>query len=91
MPQMELPFDTVRITIITNKQYNRKLRLSEVTVTIYEEDMFAVINVEYCGKWDRGLYSRMRERAREAYRLRHIRPYGEEYWTPDGSVYYLVD
>ena len=91
MSQLELPFETTKITYIANKKYNRRLKLYEVTVTLYVDDMFAYLTIEYCGRFYPALLTRMNDRLREAYHLRHTRPFGDEYVTEEGTVYYFVE
>lgn len=91
MSQLELPFETTELRIEVRKEYNRKLRLSTVLVTLYEDWDFPVIFMTYTGKWSRQLSSRMVARVHEAHRLRNVRPFGDQYMTPDGEVFYMCE
>lgn len=91
MEQQALPFDTTSFKFIEDSHYNRRLKRRHIGVTLFVDNDFAAVRIDYDGRGRPPRRIDMTKRLTEAWNLRKRRPFGDEYSTPDGYVQYLID
>ena len=91
MTQLELPFETENLSLDVKWTYLNYLGVFEITVTLLVDGDFPVLYARYEGSKKKGIVGRMQSELFTAYRARYVRPYGDEWNSPDFYICYLID
>lgn len=88
MEQLPL-FQTPEYIFTFDQDRNHKLRLVSVQMTMWNENFDPFAMISWVGHAPAPKPVLLKQRLVEAFKLRFLRPYGDEYDTPDGRVRYL--